>query len=87
MTNKKFQCDDDYILEKIGEMNKATQKAENAIDDVLAFVEESNKRIMEMENSSQPTSWDSWFDSPPVENDFMENRDQTPLQIPESLDD
>jgi hypothetical protein len=42
--------DDDKALEAmINEMNKATQKAETAIDDALAFVAASNKRIEEME--------------------------------------
>ncbi len=43
-------ADDDKALEAmIEEMNKATTSAEKAIDDALAFVEESNKRIAEME--------------------------------------
>lgn len=43
-------ADDDKALEAmISEMNKATRNAEAAIDDALAFVEASNKRIEEME--------------------------------------
>ena len=43
-------AEDDNALEAmIDAMNKATERAENAIDDVLAFVAESNKRIAEME--------------------------------------
>ena len=42
--------EDDKALEAmINEMNKATQNAETAIDDALAFVVASNKRIEEME--------------------------------------
>lgn len=41
--------DDKELEAMIGEMNKATGSAERAIDDALAFVEESNKRIAEME--------------------------------------
>ena len=43
-------ADDDKALEAmIDELNKATQNAETAIDDALAFVAASNKRIEEME--------------------------------------
>ena len=43
-------ADDDKALESmINEMNKATRNAETAIDDALAFVAASNKRIAEME--------------------------------------
>ena len=43
-------ADNDKALEAmINEMNKATQSAETAIDDALAFVVASNKRIEEME--------------------------------------
>jgi len=43
-------ADDDKALEAmINEMNKATERAEKAIDDALAFVEASNRRIAEME--------------------------------------
>ena len=43
-------ADDDKALEAmINEMNKATRSAEKAIDDALAFVAASNKRIEEME--------------------------------------
>ena len=43
-------ADDDKALEAmIDEMNKATQNAETAIDDALAFVAASNKRIEAME--------------------------------------
>ena len=43
-------ADDDKALEAmIDEMNKATQNAETAIDDALAFVAASNKRIKAME--------------------------------------
>ena len=42
--------DDDKALEAmIDEMNKATTNAEKAIDDMLTFVAESNKRISNME--------------------------------------
>ena len=37
------------MLAMIGEMNKATENAENAIDDALSFIAESNKRIKAME--------------------------------------
>ncbi len=43
-------ADDDKALEAmIDEMNKATKRAEKAIDQALAFVADSNKRIAEME--------------------------------------
>ena len=43
-------ADDEKALEAmISEMNKATQSAEKAIDDALAFVTASNKRILAME--------------------------------------
>ncbi len=43
-------ADDDKALEAmIKEMNKATQSAEKAIDDVLTYVAKSNERIAEME--------------------------------------
>lgn len=43
-------ANDDKALEAmIEEMNKATRSAEMAIDDALAFVEASNKRIAKME--------------------------------------
>ncbi len=47
--NYQSVSNDNDMLEMIGEMNKATQKAENAIDDALSFVAESNKRIKAME--------------------------------------
>lgn len=42
-----------------------------------------NSRIITPANQS----WDSWFDSPPVSNDFMADREQPALQERESLDD
>ena len=43
-------ADDDKALEAmINEMNKATRNAETVIDDTLAFVAASNKRIEAME--------------------------------------
>ncbi|MEN8260210.1 MAG: hypothetical protein ABFS02_06435 [Pseudomonadota bacterium] len=43
-------ANDDKALEAmINEMNKATESAEKAVDEALAFVAESNKRIAEME--------------------------------------
>ncbi len=47
--NYQSVSNDNDMLEMIGEMNKATEKAENAIDDALSFVAESNKRIKAME--------------------------------------
>ena len=45
-------ADDDAALEAmIRQMHKATERAESAIDDVLSFVEESNKRIAKMEKN------------------------------------
>ena len=41
--------DDKALVAMLEEMNKATMSAEKAIDDAPAFVEESNKRIAEME--------------------------------------
>lgn len=42
--------DDDKTLESmIDQMLKATERADRAIDDALAFVEESNRRIAAME--------------------------------------
>lgn len=32
-------------------------------------------------------SWDSWFDSPPVSDDFMTDREQAMFQERESFDD
>ena len=47
-------ADDDKALEAmINEMNKATRNAETAIDDALAFVAASNKRIAEMETKAK----------------------------------
>ncbi|MEN8166712.1 MAG: hypothetical protein ABFR65_04440 [Pseudomonadota bacterium] len=47
-------ADDDKALEAmINEMNKATKSAEKAIDDALAFVAASNKRIVEMETKAK----------------------------------
>ena len=46
--------DDDAALEAmIRQMNKATERAESVIDEVLSFVEESNKRIAKMEENSE----------------------------------
>ena len=47
--NYQSVSNDNDMLKMIGEMNKATQKAEGAIDDALSFVAESNKRIKAME--------------------------------------
>lgn len=50
MENAQPVNDDTKALEAmIEEMNKATQRAEQAIDDALAFVKASNKRIRKME--------------------------------------
>ena len=47
-------ADDDKALEAmINEMNKATRNAETAIDDALAFVAASNKRIAELETKAK----------------------------------
>jgi len=47
-------ADDDKALESmINEMNKATRHAETAIDDALAFVAASNKRIAELETKAK----------------------------------
>ncbi len=47
-------ADDDKALEAmINEMNNATRNAETAIDDALAFVAASNKRITEMETKAK----------------------------------
>jgi hypothetical protein len=40
----------------IDEMNKATESAEKAIDEALAFVADSNKRIAEMEAKAKSES-------------------------------
>lgn len=46
--------DDDKALEAmIEEMNKATKNAEKAIDDMLAFVAESNRRIAKLESKAK----------------------------------
>jgi antitoxin VapB len=42
-----------------------------------------NSRIVAPINQS----WDSWFDSPPVSDDFMTDREQPVTQERESLDD
>ena len=42
-----------------------------------------NSRIVAPINQS----WDSWFDSPPVSDDFMIDREQRVTQERESLDD
>jgi len=45
--------EDDAMLEgMIDQMNKTTAQANSAIDKALAFVEDSNKRITEMERRS-----------------------------------
>ncbi len=41
--------DDKALKAMIDEMSKATESAEKAIDDALAFVAKSNKRIAKME--------------------------------------
>jgi len=41
--------DEKTLLVMIDQMNQATERASKAIDDTLAFVAGSNKRIMEME--------------------------------------
>lgn len=41
--------DDNALSAMIDEMNKATESAEKAIDETLAFVSASNKRIRKME--------------------------------------
>ena len=41
--------DDEALEAMIDEMNKATESAEKAIDDALAYVAESNKRIKRLE--------------------------------------
>ena len=44
----------DILLEgMITQMQKSTTQAENAIDDALAFVEKSNRRIAQMEISGK----------------------------------
>lgn len=44
----------DQVLEAlIDEMQKATERAEKAIDEALEFVAASNKRIAEMEASNK----------------------------------
>ena len=46
--------DDDSVLEgMINQMLKATEQAEQAIDDALDFVAKSNRRIAEMEALSK----------------------------------
>lgn len=45
--------EDDLILEgMIDQMNKTTAKASAAIDEALAFVDKSNKRIEKMERAA-----------------------------------
>ncbi len=41
--------DENALIAMIDQMLKATDRAENAIDDAITFVESSNKRIAEME--------------------------------------
>lgn len=46
--------EDDAALEAmIKQMNKATERAASVIDEVLSFVEASNKRIAKMEENSE----------------------------------
>jgi hypothetical protein len=46
--------DDDAVLEgMISQMLKTTEQAEHAIDNALAFVEASNKRIAAMESNKR----------------------------------
>jgi len=45
--------DDDAALQAmIRQMNKATERTERVIDEVLSFIEESNKRIAKMEEKN-----------------------------------
>ena len=48
--NYQSVTDDNDMLRMIDEMNKATDRAETAIDNTLAFIAESNKRIKKMES-------------------------------------
>ena len=71
---------------------KSNQSQAVRLSKAVAFPEGVKEvEIVIVGNSREITpvnkSWDSWFDSPPVESDFMENRDQPSLQIRESLDD
>lgn len=50
--NYQSVSNDNDMLEMISEMNKATQNAENAIDDALSFIAESNERIKAMEQQA-----------------------------------
>ncbi len=45
--------DEEALEAMIEQMNLATHRAEKAIDDVLAFVKASNKRIHKMENKDK----------------------------------
>ena len=47
--NYQSVTDDSDMLRMIDEMNKATDRAETAIDNTLAFITESNERIRKME--------------------------------------
>jgi hypothetical protein len=48
-----WPSEDDKVLEgMINQMNKTTAQASAAIDDALAFVEASNKRIARMERKA-----------------------------------
>ena len=45
--------DEEALASMIHEMNKATERAERAIDDALAFVQASHRRIQKMEASAK----------------------------------
>ncbi len=47
--NYQSVTDNNEMLRMIDEMNKATDRAETAIDNTLAFIAESNERIKKME--------------------------------------
>ena len=62
-------------------LSKAVAFPEDIKDVEVVMV--GNSRIITPANQS----WDSWFDSPPVSNDFMADREQQALLERESFDD
>ena len=46
-------ADDEALEAMITQMNKATERAERVIDEVLSFIEASNERIAKMEKNTE----------------------------------
>ena len=71
---------------------KSNQSQAVRLSKAVAFPEGvSNVEVVVVGSSRVITpanqSWDSWFDSSPVSNDFMVDREQPALQERESFDD